>query len=81
MAKSTLLYGPQGTGKNIIASQLARHLGLHMVIDHEYDCDGRTTWPAEGVLLIAMHPDHVRGFTGNHLHINDARRQLGLPAR
>ena len=79
MAASTLLFGPQGSGKSLIATQVARHLGLHLVIEH--DCDPRTSWPAEGVLLVATHPDHVRGFTGAQIHVNDARRQLGLPSR
>lgn len=78
MAASTLLHGPQGSGKALIATQLARHLGLHMVVDPICH-DPRRIWPAEGVLLVADAPEVVIGFAGKQIHVTAARELLGLP--
>lgn len=75
MAASVLLYGPQGSGKSSIATHLARHLGLHIVI--EVDCDPRKTWPKEGALLVAHRPEDARGFAGEQLRVDAALRLLG----
>lgn len=73
--KSIIVYGPQGTGKTLIADKLCKHFHLDRVIDAmDHPHITRSTVPMTGALILSnvTPPEEVR----HKLHIDQARDYL-----